>query len=63
MLREEIGKYFTLKDKYVGQPGGYVRKVTRKNGVSCWSFSPSQYIRAVVKNIEEHLARPKNEQL
>eukprot|EP00957_Ditylum_brightwellii_P093042 7084374-Ditylum_brightwellii.AAC.1 len=48
ILREEIGKYFMLKDESVGPPkvylGGHVRKVTPENGVSCWSFGPSQYI-------------------
>jgi hypothetical protein len=67
ILREEIGKYFTLKDKSVGPPkiylGGHVRKVTLENGVKCWSFSPSQYIQAAVKNVEECLARPGNEHL
>eukprot|EP00957_Ditylum_brightwellii_P133409 10171137-Ditylum_brightwellii.AAC.1 len=67
MLREEIGKYYTLKDESMGPPkiypGGHVRKVTLESGVSCWSFSPSQYIQAAVKNVEEHLARPENEHL
>eukprot|EP00957_Ditylum_brightwellii_P066775 5067205-Ditylum_brightwellii.AAC.1 len=67
ILREEIGKYFMLKDKSVGPPkiylGGHVRKVTLENGVKCWSFSPSQYIQAAVKNVEECLARPGNEHL
>eukprot|EP00957_Ditylum_brightwellii_P027602 2086830-Ditylum_brightwellii.AAC.1 len=67
MLRDEIGKYFTLKDESVGQPkiylGRHVRKVTLENGVSCWSFTPSQYIQAAVKNVEECLARPENEHL
>eukprot|EP00957_Ditylum_brightwellii_P195632 14906759-Ditylum_brightwellii.AAC.1 len=67
MLREEIGKYFTLKDESMGPPkiylGGHVREVTLENSVSGWSFSPSQYIQAAVKNAEEYLAHPENEHL
>ena len=60
VLRQEIGKYFELKEESIGPPsiylGGKVRKVTLKNGVEAWSFSSSQYVQAAVKNVEEYLA-------
>ena len=53
-----MGCYFELKEPSVGPPklyfGGQVRKVELKNGVKAWSFGPSQYVQAVVKNIEKH---------
>ena len=48
VLRNEIGKYFTMKQSSIGPPdlylGGHVRKVTLENGVTAWAFSLSQYI-------------------
>ena len=48
ILREEIGKYFELKEESIGLPslylGGRGRQVKLDNGVNAWSFSSSQYI-------------------
>ena len=59
VLRNELGKYFALKEKSIGPPriylGGGVRKVQLENGVECWAFSSSQYVQAAVKNVEEYL--------
>ena len=59
ILRNEIGKYFELKEESIGDPkiylGGHVRKVQLDNGVECWAFSSSQYVQAAVKNVEEYL--------
>jgi hypothetical protein len=61
LLRNELGRYFTLKEESIGPPkiylGGHVRKVELENGVKCWAFSSSQYVQAAVKNVEEYLAK------
>ena len=61
ILREEIGKYFELKEESIGCPslylGGHVRQVELDNGVDAWSFSSSQYIQMAVKNVEEWLSK------
>ena len=59
ILRDEIGRYFELKEESIGPPdiylGGKVRKVTLDNGQEAWSFSSSQYVRTAVRNVEEYL--------
>ena len=59
ILREEIGKYFELKEESIGHPslylGGRVHQVKLDNGVDAWSFSSSQYVQIAVKNVEEWL--------
>jgi hypothetical protein len=61
VIRNEIGKYFTLKESSIGPPdiylGGKVRKVNLANGSTAWSFSSSQYVQAAVNNVEEHLKK------
>ena len=61
ILREEIGKYFELKEESIGHPslylGGRVRQVKLDNGVDAWCFSSSQYIQTVFKNVEEWLSK------
>ena len=61
VLREEIGKYFELKEESIGTPsiylGGKVRKLTLANSAKAWSFSSSQYVQAAVKNVEEYLKK------
>ena len=61
ILREEIGKYFELKEESIGCPslylGGCIRQVKLDNGVDAWSFSSSQYVQMVVKNVEECLSK------
>ena len=45
LLREEIGKYFKLKEASIGPPkvylGGKMRKVELENGSKAWAFSSS----------------------
>ena len=64
VLRNELGKHFTLKEESIGPPkiylGGSVRKVQLDNGVKCWSFSSSQYVQAAVKNVEDYLEKHEN---
>ena len=59
VLREQLGRYFELKEESIGPPkiylGGHVRKVELDNGVSCWAFSSSQYVHAAVKNVREYV--------
>ena len=61
LLRQELGRYFTLKEESIGPPkiylGGSVRKVQLDNGVECWTFSSSQYVQAAVKNVEDYLSK------
>ena len=66
VLREEIGKYFELKEKSIGPPANYhgekLQKVTLNNGVEAWSFSFSQYVQAAVANVEDYL-KARNQKL
>jgi hypothetical protein len=59
VLRIDLGRYFTLKEESIGPPkiylGGSVWKVQLDNGIECWAYSSSQYVRVAVKNIEEYL--------
>ena len=59
VLRDEVGKYFELKEASIGPPdiylGGRMRKVTMVNGAQAWAFGSSQYVQAAVKNVEDHL--------
>ena len=61
VLRNELGKYFELKEESIGPPklylGGHVSQVELDNGVKCWSFSSSQYVQTAVKNVETHVAK------
>jgi hypothetical protein len=61
VLRDELGRYFALKEESIGPPkiylGGHVRKVQLDNGVECWAFSSSQCVQAAVKNVEEYLSK------
>ena len=67
ILRNELGRYFHLKEESIGPPtvylGGRVRKVQLENGVWAWSFSSSQYVQSAIKNVEEYVGRPKNSHL
>ena len=60
MLREEIGRYFKLKEKSIGLPdnylGGKMRRVKLENGSNAWAFMSSQYVVEAVKNVEAYLA-------
>lgn len=59
VLRNELGKYFELKEESIGAPkiylGGRVRKVQLENGVECWAFGSSQYVQAAVQRVKDHL--------
>jgi hypothetical protein len=59
ILRQEIGRYFELKEESIGPPaiylGGPMRKVTLKSGTKAWPFGSSQYVHAAVANVEAKL--------
>ena len=59
VIRNEIGRYFELKEESIGPPdiylGGKLRKVQLENGVYAWAFGSSQYVQAAVQNVEKHL--------
>ena len=61
ILRNEIGRYFELKDVSIGPPkmylGAGIRKVKLDNGVDTWAASSSQYIQATVRNVEEYIEK------
>jgi hypothetical protein len=58
VLRNDLGRYFELKEESIGPPkiylGGGVRKVELDNGVKCWAFSSSQYVRAAVTYVTSY---------
>jgi hypothetical protein len=60
ILINDLGRYFTLKEKSIEPPkiylGGSVRKVQLDNDVKCWAYSLSQYVQAAVKNVEVYLS-------
>ena len=64
ILRENIGHYFELKEESIDPLkiylGRRVRKVKLDNGVKASSFSPSQYVPAAMKNVEEYSDRQDN---
>ena len=64
ILRNELGRYFELKEESIGPPklylGGHLRKVQLDNGVWAWAYSSSQYVQAAVKNVEDYLAKEEN---
>ena len=59
ILRNELERYFELKEESIGPQdhylGGKVRKVQLENGVNAWAFSSSQYAQTAVKNVEAYL--------
>ena len=58
-LRNELGKYFKLKEESIGPPKLYlgvnVRKVMLEHGVEAWAFESSQHVLQAVKNVEQYL--------
>jgi hypothetical protein len=59
MLREEIGRYFELKEESIGTPklylGGKMRQVILDNGMKAWGIRSSQYVQAAINNVEKYL--------
>ena len=61
LLRNEIGKYFELKESSIGPPtkylGGKLREVELENGQKCWAFGLKQYVEAAVQNVVDYLKK------
>ena len=53
IIRNEIGKYFEMKEASVGKPeiylGGRVNEVALVSGARTWTFSSSQYVQNAVR--------------
>ena len=64
VLRNQLGKYFELKQESIGPPkiylGGKTSKVELENGVSAWSFSSTQDVKAVVANVKKYVENHKS---
>ena len=60
ILRNEIRKYFKLKESSIGLPGQYlggkIRKVLLENGIEWWALGYSQYVQEAVRNIRNYLS-------
>jgi hypothetical protein len=61
ILREEIGRYFELKEASIGPLklyfGGRTREVELDNGFHAWLMGASQYVESPVKNVELQLCK------
>lgn len=61
VLRNEIGRFFKLKEDSIGPPdlylGGQVRKVQLPDDTVAWAFGSSKYVQAAVKNVQEYLMK------
>ena len=61
VLRDEIGKYFTLKEASIGTRakylGGKLHMAELVNGQKAWAFGPGQYVREAVDNVVSHLKK------
>ena len=61
ILRNEIGKYFTLKDESIGPPdiylGGQMRQVKLATGKRAWAFGSAKYVKAATTNVIEQLKK------
>ena len=61
MIRNEIGKYFHLKEESIGDPSQYLdgklRKFKLDNGAEAWYFVSKQYIEEAVNNVVTYLEK------
>ena len=59
IIRNEIGKYFHMKEESIGKPniylGNKVSKVTLENDVHAWAYSSTRYIKSAVQNVKDYL--------
>ena len=60
-MRNEIGKYFSLKESSIGAPtqylGGKLHIVELENFQKCWAFGSQQYVREAVQNVVNYLKK------
>ena len=61
MIRNEIGKYFHLKEESIGDPsqylGGKLRKVKLDNEAEAWDFGSKKYVEEAVNNLVTYLEK------
>ena len=58
ILRNELGKYFGLKEASIGPPKLYLGgKMNLDNGMEAWRFSSAQYIKNAINNVEDKLSK------
>lgn len=59
IIRNEIGKYFMVKEESIGIPevylGGKISEVILNNGARAFTFSSSKYVKGAVSNVEAYL--------
>ena len=59
VLKNEIGKYFKLKQELIGPHGQYLGgklwKLVLDNGSEAWAFGSKQYVEAAVNNVTDYL--------
>ena len=59
IVRDEIGKYFIMKEASIREPdvylGGKCRQVELVSGESFWAFSLSQYLQEAYRNVWVYL--------
>jgi len=60
ILRDEIGKYWNLKESSIGKPkiylGGKCREVELDNGTNCWAFGSDKLFNYTVATPEAVIA-------
>ena len=53
ILRNELRRYFELKEESIGSPDNYLRGKVRKVLLEdAWAFSSPQYVKTAIKNVE-----------
>ena len=61
VLRNEIEKYLSLKESFIGAPsqylGGILCMIELENGQKCWVFGSGQYAGKTVQNILTYLKK------
>ena len=57
ILRDEIGKYFQMKESSIGKPniylGGKCCQIETETGILAWGFSFSQYVQEACRNVRQ----------
>ena len=60
-IRNEIRKYFSLKESSISTPtqylGGKLRMVELENGHKCWPFGLRKYVEESVQNILKYIKK------
>ena len=61
LCKEDLGRYFELKEKSIGPPkiylGGTTIQVELENGVRAWALGSSQYVSSAVKKVDAYVSK------